>query len=84
MAFFILQTSEPGQNWQSFALTKCLYPLGCVFYYYPNRGDLIVVVLRRQAGCENVEVISDEEETGAEGARHTSWRSEILQVKVVE
>lgn len=37
-----------------------------------------MVVLRRQAGCQKVDVISDEEETGAEGAHRTSWRSEIL------
>ena len=38
----------------------------------------LVVLLRRRAGRQNVDVISDGEETGAEGALHTSWRSEIL------
>ena len=38
----------------------------------------LVVVPRRQASRQNVDVISDGEETGAEEAHHTLWRREIL------
>lgn len=37
-----------------------------------------MLVPRRQAACQKVDVISNETETGAEGAHHTSQRSEIL------
>lgn len=80
MAIFIfLQTSEPGQSWESFGINKVFLSFRSLcFAIILIEGTSLVVVLRRQAGCQKVDVISDEEETGAEGAHRTSWRSEIL------